>query len=140
MYEKINTLEEYANHPLWQGENPPDHVVFEISNENHLDHWKRLGSFAPSITKRFHTMKAVRGTARQEFGAKYVVLCVYISVRALFELKPNIEMYITQGGRIVTRCGLPWSAITMIRISNDEGTEVSLDQDRFPPPQAPAGG
>ena len=53
---------------------------------------------------------------------------------------PKIEMYITQGGRIVTRCGLPWSAITMIRRNNDEGTVINKDQDRFPPPQAPAGG
>ena len=53
---------------------------------------------------------------------------------------PKIEMYITQGGRIVTRCGLPWSAITMIRRNHDEGIVISKDQDRFPPPQAPAGG
>eukprot|EP00919_Chromeraceae_sp_WS-2016_P019593 GHVR01046686.1.p1 GENE.GHVR01046686.1~~GHVR01046686.1.p1 ORF type:complete len:271 (-),score=26.56 GHVR01046686.1:46-858(-) len=84
LYEKLNTPEEYVNHPLWRNEDPPDQLVFELSNENHLDHWRRLGSFAPSVTKRFHTMKAVRGTARQEFGAKNVTLCLYISVRALF--------------------------------------------------------
>ena len=50
-------------------------------------------------------------------------------------------MYINQGGRIVTKCGLPWSAITMVRRNNDEGTVINKDQDRFlPPPEAPAGG
>ena len=53
---------------------------------------------------------------------------------------PKIEMYITQGGRIVTRCGLPWSAIMMIRRSNGEGFVINKDQDTFPPLQAPAGG
>ena len=127
LYEKINTVEEYVNHPLWRCENPPDQLVFELNNENHLGNWRRMGSFAPRINKRFHTMKAVRGTVRQVFGAKNVTLCVYISARALFEFESKIEMYITQGGRIVTRCGLPWSAITMIRIKNDEGIVINKD-------------
>ena len=55
LYERINTLEEYANHPLWRGEDPPDQLVFELNNENHLDNWRRMGSFAPRVTKRFHT-------------------------------------------------------------------------------------
>ena len=89
LYEKVGTPEEYANHPLWQGEDPPDQLVFELSNENHLDQWRRLGTFAPSVVKRYHTMKAVGGTAQQYFGAKNVILCVYISVRALYEFKPR---------------------------------------------------
>ena len=84
-------------------------------------------------------MKAVGGIVQQDFCAKNVVLCVYISVRALYEFKPKNDMCITNGGRIVTKCGLPWSAITMVRRNNDEGTEVSLGPSRFPPPQAPAG-
>ena len=140
LYEKLNTPEEYVNHPLWRNEDPPDQLVFELSNENHLGNWRRMGSFAPGLRKRFHTMKAVRGTARQEFGATNVTPCLYISVRALFEFRPNIEMHITQGGRIVTKCGLSWSAITMIRRNNGEGTVINKGQDRFlPPPEAPAG-
>ena len=69
-----------------------------------------------------------------------MTICLFISVKALFEFRPNIEMYITQSGRIVTKCGLPWTAITMIRRNNDEGTKINKDQVGFlPPPAAPAG-
>ena len=140
LHEKLNTTEQYVHHPLWRNEDPPDQLVFELSNENYMDNRRRMGTFAPSVNKRFHTMKAVRGTARQDFGATNVTLCVYIRMRALFEFRPNIEMYITQSGRIVTKCGLPWSAFTMVRRNNDEGSVINKDQDRFlPPPAAPAG-
>ena len=85
-------------------------------------------------------MEAVRGTAQQYFGATNVTICLFISMMALFEFRPNIEMYIAQSGRIVTKCGLPWTAITMIRRNNDEGTIISKDQvGLLPPPAAPAG-
>ena len=99
LYEKIHTVEDYVHHPLWRGEDAPDQFAFEINNENYLGTWRRMGSFAPGINKRFHTMKAVRGTARQEFGAKNVTLCVYISMRALFGFGPKIEMYTYFPGR-----------------------------------------
>ena len=65
LYEKINTLEEYVHHSLREGEDPPDQLVFELTNENHLDQWRRAGTFVPSIVKRFHTMRAVGGTVKQ---------------------------------------------------------------------------
>ena len=96
LYEKINTPEEYVNHPLWRNEDPPDQLVFELNNENHLDNWRRMGSFAPSLTKRFHIMKAVRGTARQEFGATNVTLCLYIGVTS--SLGPTSKCILTRAG------------------------------------------
>ena len=65
--------------------------MFELSNENHLNQWRRAETFVPSITKRFHTMKAVCGTVKQEFGAKNIGLRVYLSVSALFEFSPKID-------------------------------------------------
>ena len=139
LYEKINTHEEYVHHSLWEGEDPPDQLVFELSNENHLDQWRRAGTFVPSIAKRFHTSRAVGGTVKQEFGAKNIVLYAYLSVKALFEHSPKIDMYITRGGRIVTKCGTPWSTIAEVRRNDDMGTEVNLNPWQAPPPSGPAG-
>ena len=62
LYGKILSVSQYYNHQMWGG-NPPDTLVVEISNENYLDNWKRKNTFTPSINKRIHTMRAVRGTA-----------------------------------------------------------------------------
>lgn len=64
LYENINTLEEYVHHPLWEGGDAPDQLVFEFTHENHLDQWRRVGTFVPSIVRRFHTMRAVCGTVK----------------------------------------------------------------------------
>ena len=99
-----------------------------------------MGTLAPSISQKFHIMKVVHGTAKHNFGAANLTICLLISMNTLLDLIPNIEMYITQGGRIVTKCGLPWTAVTMIRRSNGDGTII--DKDRVglqPPPAAPGG-
>ena len=141
LHEKIQDEEHYVHHPMWRGlEDPPDHLVFELSNENYMDNWKRMGTFVPSISQKFHTMRVVKGTAKQNFGSSNVTICLFISTNTLLDLIPNIEMYIDPGGRIVTKCGLPWSAVTMIRENNDDGTII--DKDRVglrPTPAAPRG-
>ena len=73
LYEKINSLEEYVHHSRWEGGDVPDQLVLELAYENHLDQWRRVGTFVPSIVRRFHTRRAVRGTVKQEFGAKNIV-------------------------------------------------------------------
>ena len=107
LYEKVNTLEEYVHHPKWGDRDAPDQLVLEFTNENHLDQWRRLGTFVPSVVRRFHTMRAVCGTVKQEFGAKNIVLYAFLSVQALLEHSPKLDVYITHHGRIVTKCGLP---------------------------------
>ena len=82
-------------------------------------------------------MRAVGGTVKQEFGAKNIVLYAYLSVKALFEHSPKIDMYITRGGRIVTKCGIPWSTITKVRRNDDMGTEVNLNHGRLRRHRAP---
>ena len=84
-------------------------------------------------------MRAVGGTVKQEFGAKNIILYAYLSVEALFEHSPKIDMYITRGGRIVTKCGIPWSTITKVRRSDDTGTEINLNPWQASPSSAPAG-
>ena len=85
-------------------------------------------------------MRAVRGTAPQDFGTSNVILCVFVSMKALFEFSPKIDMYITPNGRIVTKNGLPWSAVVMIRRNNDEASIICKDQVGLrPPPAAPGG-
>ena len=79
---------------MWGGV-AQDTLVVEISHENYLDDWKRVGTFTPSIRKRFHTMKAVRGTAPQDFGTSNVIICVFVSMKALFEFSPKIDLCIT---------------------------------------------
>ena len=125
LYEKIISIAHYANHPLWQGGVAPDTLVVEISHENYLDNWKRMGTVTPSISKKFHTMKAVRGTAPQDFGTSNVIICVFVSMKALFEFSLKIDMYIAPNGRIVTKSGLPWTAVTMVRRNNDEGSIIN---------------
>ena len=49
LYNKINTHEDFINHPKWVGRGIPDHLVLEISNENHSDQWRRIGTFPPSL-------------------------------------------------------------------------------------------
>ena len=140
LYEKIESIDHYVHHSLWRGEDAPDQLVFELGHENYMDNWKRMGTFSPSINKRFHTMKAVLGTAQQDFGAANVTICLFISMKALFDIRPSIEMYITQSGRILTRCGLPWTAVTMIWRNNDECSIINKDQvGLLPPPVAPGG-
>ena len=56
----------------------------------------------------------------------------------LFDFTPQIEMYITPNGRIVTQHALPWSAVEMIRRNSDG---FIIDKDTIscePPPPAPA--
>ena len=140
LYEKITDKGYYVHHPMWGGADPPNQLVYELNHENYMDNWKTMGTFAPSVSQKFHIMKVVHGTAQQNFGAANVTICLFISMNALLDLMPNIEMYITQGGRIVTKCGLPWTAVTMIRRNNEDGTII--DKDRVglqPPPAAPRG-
>ena len=84
LYDKINTLEDYVHHPKWVGRNAPDQLVLEITNENHFNQRRRLGTYHPSQYRRFHIMKAVCGTGKQEFGAKNVILYTFLSVKAIF--------------------------------------------------------
>ena len=49
LYAKINTLEDFMNHPKWAGRGVPDHLALEICNENHLDQGRRLGTCPPSL-------------------------------------------------------------------------------------------
>ena len=139
LYEKINNLEEYVHHSRWEGGDAPDRSVLELTNENHLDQWRRIGTFVPSIVRRFHTMRAVCGTVKQEFGAKNIVLYAFLSVTSLFEHSPKIDMYITNHGRIVTKCGIPWSTVTKVRTNGDMGTDINMNPMQAPPPSAPAG-
>ena len=85
-------------------------------------------------------MRAVGGTVKQEIGAKNIIVYAYLSVGALFEHSPKIDMYITRLGRIVTKCGIPWSTITKVRENDDMGTEINMNPWQAPPPSAPAGG
>ena len=124
---------------MWGG-NPPDTLVVEIGNENYLDNWKGMNTFTPSINKRVRTMRAARGTAPQDFGTSNVILYVFVSMKALFEFSPKIDMYITPNGRIVTQSGLPWSAVVMIRRNNDENGIIDKNKVGLrPPPAAPGG-
>ena len=138
LYAKIHTHEDFMNHPKWVGREVPDHLVREVSNENHLDQWRRLGTFPPCQRYKFHTMKAVRGTGRQEFGAKGVILYAFINVEALFNIIPTIGVYITDYGRIVTKCSIPASLVTKVRRNDEEATEI-INPMQAPPPSAPAG-
>ena len=70
-------------------------------------------------------MRAVCGTGKQEFGAKNVILYAFLSVKALFEHIPKIDIYITDYGRIVTKCGLPASLVTKVRQNDDMATEIT---------------
>ena len=48
LYAKIHTYEDFMKHPKWAGRGVPDHLVLEISNENHLGQLRRLETFPPS--------------------------------------------------------------------------------------------
>ena len=124
LYDEINILEDYINHPKWARRGVPDHLVLEISNENHFVQWKRLGTFLPSQRSKFHTMREVCGIVKQEFGAKNVIFYAFLSVEALFEHVPKIDIYITDYGRIVT--------------NNVMAAEI-LNPMQVPPPSALAG-
>ena len=83
-------------------------------------------------------MRAVRGTVPRDFCTSNVILYVFVSMKALFEFSPEIDMYITPNGRIVTKNGLPWSAVVMIRRYNDENSIIDKDTVGLrPPPAAP---
>ena len=58
---------------------------------------------------------------------------------SFFEHGPKFDMYITHHGRIVTKCGIPWSTITKVRKNDDMGTEVNMNPQQAPPPSAPVG-
>ena len=73
---------------------------------------------------RLHTMRAVCGTGRQEFGAKNVILYAFISVESLFEQIPKTDVYITDYGRIVTKCSIPSSLVTKVRRNDTMATEI----------------
>ena len=83
-------------------------------------------------------MRAVCGTLKQEFGAQRVILYAFLSVEALFERIPKIDIYITDYGRIVTKCGLPTSIVSKVRLNDAMATEI-INPMQVPPPSAPAG-
>ena len=83
-------------------------------------------------------MRAVCGTGKQEFGAKNVILYAFLSVKAIFEHIPKIDIYITDYGRIVTKCCLPASLVTKVMQNDDMATEI-INPMQAPPPSAPAG-
>ena len=138
LYAKIITLEEFMNHPKWAGRGVPDHLVLEISNESHLDQWRRLGAFPPSQRYRFHTMKAVCGTGKQELGPKNIILYAFINTEAPFNIITSIDIYIAGNGRIVTKFSSPASLVTKVRRNAAEGTGIS-NAIQAPNPPAPAG-
>ena len=83
-------------------------------------------------------MKAIVGTARQDFGSANITMYAYVRMEDLFDFTPKIDMYITSNGRIVTQQALPWPAVEMIRGNSDGFT---IDKDTIscePPPPAPA--
>ena len=136
LYENISSTSFFKNHRLWGGYTP-DMVVVEITNEPALGSWKRLGLYKPSLHKKIHTMRAVKGTDPQNFGSANITLYAYVRMQDLFEFNPEIEMYISPNGRIVTPRGLPWSAVEMIWRSSD-GNIVDKDTiGHGPPPPAP---
>ena len=139
LYEKISTLEDYVRHQKWTGRiNAPDQLVLEMTNESHPNQWRRLETYLPSQYRRFHTMRAVCGTGSQEFGAKNVVSYAFLSVKSIFDNIPKIDIYIAEHGRIVTKCGLPSSVVTKVRLNDDMATEI-INPMQAPPPSAPAG-
>ena len=79
LYENITTISLFKNHHLWGG-NTPTMAVVEISNDPALDSWKRLGVFKPSLHKKIHTMKAIVGTDRQNFGSANITLYAYVRI------------------------------------------------------------
>ena len=126
LYENIISIPFFENHRLWGG-NAPDMVVVGITSEPAFDSWKRIGVYKPSIHKKIHTMRAIRGTDPHNFGSANIILYAYVRMGDLFEYSPKIEMHITPNGRIVTQHGLPWSAVEMIRRNNDENTILDKD-------------
>ena len=126
LYENIISIPFFEKHRLWGG-NTPDMVVVEIPSEPALDSRKRLGVYKPSLHKKIHTMRAIRGTDPRNLGSANITLYAYVRMKDLFEYNPKIEMYIAPNGRIVTQPGLPWSAVEMIGRSNDENTIVDKD-------------
>ena len=80
---KILFIPFFERHPLWGG-NSPDMLVVEISNENSLDNWKRMGMFKPSLSRKIHTMRAIRGTGPQDFGTANIILYAYVRMKDLF--------------------------------------------------------
>ena len=76
--------------------------------------------------------------ARQEFGAKNVILYAFLSVKTISEHIPKIDIYIADYGRIVTKCGLPASLVTKVRQNDDTATEI-INATQAPPQSAPAG-
>ena len=113
-------------------------AVVEITNEPALESWKRLGVFKPSIHKKTHTMNAIVGTERQNFGTANITLYAYVRMDDLFAFTQKIEMYITPDGGIVAQHALPWSAVEVIRRNSDG---YIIDKDTIglgTPPLAPA--
>ena len=92
----------------------------------------------PPLPEIYHTMGAVCGTGRQEIGAKNVILYAFINVETLFEIIPRIDIYITDYGRIVTKCSIPASLATKVRRNDDMATEI-INPMQAPSPPAPAG-
>ena len=137
LYTEITSPEWFRSDPIWAGR-VPDHLVIEISKEVHLTQWARIRTYAPSMNNKYHTMKAVCGTGRQEHGAKNVTLYAFISIELLFKHIPKIEIYMTGNGRIVTNRNIPAPLVVMVR-RNDAGAIVINDAMWVPDPPAPAG-
>lgn len=137
LYTEIKSIEKCRSDPIWAGR-VPDHLVIEISKEVHLTNWARVRTYAPSMHNRFHAMKAVCGTGRQEYGAKNVILYAFISVELLCQHIPRIEIYMAGNGRVVTNRNIPASLVTMVGRNDAVGTEIR-DAMQVPGPPAPAG-
>ena len=137
LYTEITSLERFRSDPIWAGR-VPGHLVTEISKEVHLTQWARIRTYAPSMNNKWHMMKAVCGTGRQEYGAKNVILYAFISVEMLFQHVPKIEIYMTGNGPIVTNRNIPASLVVMVRRNDAEATVIN-DAMRVPDPPAPAG-
>ena len=102
LYTEIKTLADFRADPVWAGREPPDHLVVEISKELTLTQWARAKILPPTTAIRWHTMEAVSGTGRQDYGSKNVILYVFLNVEKVYAHMPKIDLYKTGSGRIVT--------------------------------------
>ena len=100
LYKEIKTLAAFRADPVWTGDTS-DHLVIEISKELTLIQWARAKILPPTTALRWHTMKAVSGTGRQNYGSKSIILYVFLNVEEVYADRPKIALCKTDCGRIV---------------------------------------
>ena len=139
LYTEIKALDDFRADPVWRGKEPRDHLVLEISHESMLTNWARVRTLPPTTALRWHTMKAVSGTDKQDYGSKNVVLYVLITVEQVYAHQLKIDLFKIDDGRIVTKCSILASLVRKARRHTPQGTEIYQPMMVPAVPAAPVG-